>query len=701
MSIEFVAQEFWDYINESETPVALKILESNYLFVVLVDSTAIIAMSPQTSTIVYPGELSTDYVMLNGLLTDEELPEISNTDFSTLVTSWSAPVDEDGHIIGASLFGGSTVGLQNGASYPGDYVADFTLLIQPVDETRGLLFDATDISWTDDLVLTLIDGTEIDVQAVEDGEIEPARVPTSTENVGDRLHESVAYEVAVPTPNDWGYTVETDSAYPEYIFPAAYMYWEREIAWIQQRMVYVGLYLNTTIGSQVVTLDVADDITDPKVYVDYATDVVYLRNPESNDLNLTDGTVLPFTSFTVILDTIIVPKTLGYEHYGFENEQFYMYKNVTEVIEYKLQVVGRSVVETPGTFVFVGEGAYTDLSDVYATEAAMLAALDAFDPVGAPHVINEEGGTAWSRIVARVGGGIQVGDICKSVTAAISSRYSLAKTNQPVDNCQITPIARIVPTNHYIYNEEINSWEIDEEWPGVDPITNAICSLEEASPTLRGYAIGSPYTGGTFGGLDVPEIEIDGEIFTPEDSDPPPDFPSASFNLQNGIPAPVYPTYQGAFIYDIELKKWGKMKMSFHSLLDFAPVNTQSSQLLPNARYGVAGGILDTDGAIFQWDANPTDAYIKYGKFSLFRLGMTTIQEIEAQFGIQSTGTIETETSLDGKTIELSLSTSYAISAARVARVPVKRAGAWHNIIFRGQFDLTYLQVNAYRSGRR
>jgi len=181
----------------------------------------------------------------------------------------------------------------------------------------------------------------------------------------------------------------------------------------------------------------------------------------------------------------------------------------------------------------------------------------------------------------------------------------------------------------------------------------------------------------------------------------PPDFPTGKFNIQFGEFAPIYPTYLGAFLYDISLQKWGKLTMPYRALLDFAPINTQSSQLLPNARFGPVGGILNAAGKIFQWDANPSDSFIVYGKFSLYRLGVTTIEEIEAQFGIQSTGTLETETSLDGKTVELSLSTSYAFTGARVVKAPVSKTGKWHNIVFRGQYDLTYLQVNGYRAGRR
>ena len=710
MSIEFVAQEFWDYVNESAIPVAIKIIENNYLFVEVADIDFIVSTIGHTAVVSGGGAISTNYTTLNNYLTDPTITSLSNAQINTFMQSWSAPIDDDGHIIGASLFSGSTVGLQDAASYPGDYVGDFTVMLQPLDGgggARGLTFSAGSVDWFgSNIVFVLVDQTEITFEAIESGEAEPVRVPNIVESDASILYDSVAYEVAVPTPNDWGFAIETDLNYPEYVFPAAFMYWDREITWMKDRMAAVKSYVEHTVGTQVVTFDVQINYINPPVYKNYLTGRVYIHTQGgANDLGIFNGQELPFTSYTVTLGSITIPQELSEEKYGFENEQFYAYKNVISAVKYNLNVRGRCVVTDPGTFQFVGTtGDYVAQSGSYASAAALLTSLDAAIPAGAPH--NLDSGAPvndWTRRIRTVGPGFaDIGRFYAHVSTAISAVYTLNKTNISVDQCQVTPIARIVPTSHYIYNNETGDYTVDEDWPGVDPITNATCQI---TPTGRagfmGIPINTPYTGTDFGGVAVPEIEIDGEVFTPEDTDSLPDFPPASFNLQNGIPAPVYPTYQGAFIYDLELKKWGKMKMSFLSLLDFAPVNTQSSQLLPNARYGVVGGILDADGKIFQWDANPLDAYIKYGKFSLFRLGVTTIQEIEAQFGIQSTGTLETETSLDGKTVDLSLSTSYTFTGERVVKAPISKTGVWHNIILRGQFDLTYLQVNAYRSGRR
>jgi len=696
MSIEFIAQEFWDYVSESATPVALKMMEGNFLFVEIADLDFIVAQLDTTSTTSVYAPASTDYATVAEYLTGN-LTDFNNEQFSELISTWNATVTGGGGATGATLLAGTYHTLVDGNSYPKEFVGSVDSLILSLDGVNALTFTASSIDWTDTVELTLPTGTVFDFQVNESGEVEPCLIEMLEGFTTGLLQTSTGDEVTQELPTNWGdsESIATALADPEYVFPFAIVYWEMQMQWARDRMRAIKRYVEHTVGAQNVTYETIDYIANPFVVRNWTTGNATVRSAPSGDVVVTDGAALPFATTITNLGEMAIPRSLSPEHYDFENEQLYMYKSVLEYDIWTLNVTCIcSTVSSPDTYDFVAtEAAYVVYNGTYASKAALEAAIG-----GGSAIWEADPTNAWSRAY-RNSGLVTVGRVCRTLAVGLRIRYSIDRTTRELDPCQYAVVAKITLNDHYLWDADLEEWDVDPDWPGTTPITLDACVTTPNVPTFRGFPINSPYGGTTFAGQTIPSLTVDGvPLVMPTDDI---EFPATTFNLQNGTPAPVYPTYQGAFVYDLELKKWGKMKMSFLSLLDFAPVNTQSSQLLPNARYGVAGGILDSNGAIYQWDANPTDAYIKYGKFSLFRLGVTTIQEIEAQFGIQSTGTLETETSLDGKTIDLSLSTSYDFEGARVVRAPISKAGVWHNIILRGQFDLTYLQVNAYRSGRR
>lgn len=180
-----------------------------------------------------------------------------------------------------------------------------------------------------------------------------------------------------------------------------------------------------------------------------------------------------------------------------------------------------------------------------------------------------------------------------------------------------------------------------------------------------------------------------------------PDFPDGPFLMQDGSPEPIYPTFAGAFVYDLQYKKWGKLLKAYKKLFDFSPINVDTAGQIPFTRFGVAGAILDEYNKIRVFDANPEDSFISYGKFALFRLGVTALQEVTVQFAIQSSGSIETQTSLDGKNTEIGLAKSVLFDNELTVTLYPKVAGKWHNIVIRGQYDISYIQINGYRLGRR
>ncbi|EDO29126.1 predicted protein [Nematostella vectensis] len=123
--------------------------------------------------------------------------------------------------------------------------------------------------------------------------------------------------------------------------------------------------------------------------------------------------------------------------------------------------------------------------------------------------------------------------------------------------------------------------------------------------------------------------------------------PSGTFLLQDGSIAPVYPILYGALVYDTFLKKWGRMDQSYRLLLDYSPINNADTGVIPFSAFGIQGGILAGDNKIKLFDDHPTDSYVTYGKVGYYRLGMTSVEEVHAQFASNCTGYIRVETSLN------------------------------------------------------
>lgn len=708
---EIVAQEFWDYLSQMSSPVSLRMLEGRYLFINVVDGDYVfgqIGSSVGTFSIGGPG--STDYDALNALLTDVGLESVSARDIGTLMRSWSL-TDATANKIGATLFAGSVIGLEDGESYPDDFVGAVSRMILPIGGAgaAGLTFTASTLNFSATDELTLVDGTAISIH-LYDGNVsddEPAR-PASLVGIGDNglLYQITGNDVTENTLeiDNWGSYFETSAAlaYPEYVFPAATMYWEMELGWMRDRLRALNSYLEHTLGPQVITLAIAiSNYADPPIYMDYTTEVVYLRTVDNeNDLGLAAMDVLPFSSFTRDLGSVAVPRRLGEPNYGFSNETLYMFKNIVEATKYTMQVTGICEVEDPGTYLMAAIGTYASLNGTsYATTAAAVAACDALVPAEAPHMVRTATTpNAWSRYIQQADADFGSVLIMRNVTAAIRADYSIRNRAVDVPNCDFAPIALVAPSSHSIWDEASSTWSADGSWTYTPPSVS--CTVAEERSTFRGLYIPNPMGDDTFAGLPIPDITVDDVDITVPDPEEP-DFPSGTFNLQDGIPAPIYPTYAGAYVYDSHYKKWGKMKKEFMTLMDFNPINTLSGSLLAATRFGVVGAAVNLDGTVQAFDANPSDSYIKFGKFGLFRFGMTTLEELILQFGLVSTGSVDVETSLDGKSTETALTKSTAFSAVKNTKVPVGNTGNWHNIVVRGQYDLTYMQPNAYRVGRR
>lgn len=181
--------------------------------------------------------------------------------------------------------------------------------------------------------------------------------------------------------------------------------------------------------------------------------------------------------------------------------------------------------------------------------------------------------------------------------------------------------------------------------------------------------------------------------------------PATSFLLQNGSIAPIYPTFEGALVYDLQLKKWGKYKGQYKVLVNYAPLNNAVNGGIPYQNFGILGGILDLAGKIRLFDYYPEYSYITYGKVGYYRLGNTTVEEVRVDFSTPSTGFLKVDTSVEGRFIDPALVKSTTFVDAGSVELTGANPGSWMNITIGsttgGTWNINYLEFRGFQQGRR
>jgi hypothetical protein len=183
---------------------------------------------------------------------------------------------------------------------------------------------------------------------------------------------------------------------------------------------------------------------------------------------------------------------------------------------------------------------------------------------------------------------------------------------------------------------------------------------------------------------------------------PPIVIPGFSVLLQSGSIEPIYPTFEGAFIFDIHLKKWGKMKGQFKNLFDIFPVNNMAGEgIFPYEHFMPRMGVRTALGAFPLLDEFPTESELVVGKVGVYRKGFTDLEEVLIQHRAYKTGTLRIELSTDGRSIsnELTQERTYSSMAALTEGFGI--SARWFNIVFRGFFDIIALEVRTRQTGRR
>lgn len=177
-------------------------------------------------------------------------------------------------------------------------------------------------------------------------------------------------------------------------------------------------------------------------------------------------------------------------------------------------------------------------------------------------------------------------------------------------------------------------------------------------------------------------------------------FPAVSYLLQLGSIAPMYPTLVGSFVYDLHLKKWGKIKLNYKLLVEMLPINSESTVPVQKDNFGILAGCYLSDGQIYLFDEKPADSRLTWGKIGYYRLGMTDIKEIQIMFARNGQGYIETECSIDGINLKPILTEQFAFKGPNAVAYP-KYSAKWYNISVVGIYDVVELMTDVSRKGRR
>lgn len=226
--------------------------------------------------------------------------------------------------------------------------------------------------------------------------------------------------------------------------------------------------------------------------------------------------------------------------------------------------------------------------------------------------------------------------------------------------------------------------------PGFD--FQYIIKGDQVPSSSNGSICGEPFPDITIPGYSISPLTWPAQSLT---------ISGGSFLLQKGSIGPIYPTFPGALVYDLFLKKWGKIKQDYRLLVDYSPINTQNDAIISTDDFKIQGGLLTSDGYLRLFDEFPTDSVLGWGKMGLYRLGMTAIEEVTIHNILASNFTIKTHTSLNAITAETALTTQTDFVDTIKGVVYPNVSGRWHIVEVSGNYDIKYLEILSTIAGRR
>lgn len=171
--------------------------------------------------------------------------------------------------------------------------------------------------------------------------------------------------------------------------------------------------------------------------------------------------------------------------------------------------------------------------------------------------------------------------------------------------------------------------------------------------------------------------------------------------MQAGSINPLYATFKGSLMYDLQLKKWGKYAGDHKLIIATTPVNSDPEGSVSYYNFGVDAGILDPNGSIIVFDSEPADGYISYGKIGYYRLGFNQGLEIRIGFRNSFTGSIRVRGSLDEHSLSPDVDETTEYLEVVDSIVYCNSRARWYVIEISGNYDLQYMEFRANISGRR
>lgn len=176
--------------------------------------------------------------------------------------------------------------------------------------------------------------------------------------------------------------------------------------------------------------------------------------------------------------------------------------------------------------------------------------------------------------------------------------------------------------------------------------------------------------------------------------------PGTNFILQTGGIDTAYPMYAGSFVFDMQLKKWGKYKGDHMLMVETTPINSSISSTITYTDLGMDAASFKGDGFLHPFSNEPADSYIKYGKLGVYRLGMTSLQEVRIHQAQASNYKVQIGSSKEGLAVtDLSDEVTYSSNMSSTTYCSV--SARWHSIKISGTFDLTGLEIRTKIAGRR
>jgi hypothetical protein len=257
----------------------------------------------------------------------------------------------------------------------------------------------------------------------------------------------------------------------------------------------------------------------------------------------------------------------------------------------------------------------------------------------------------------------------------------------------------IIGHGHYESNGSFVQDDSTSEAP--DYIDACLASpLPSFRPLFNGFPIDNPSSGGYICGYGTGSVIVAGATYTYPTYTVT--IPGGTNLLQQGSIEPIYPTFLGAFVFDLHYKKWGKLRESFKNLLDIFPVNTMAGEgVFPYDSFLPKMGCRLTTGTFPIFDQYPANSQIVYGKIGFYRKGFTDLEEIHIQHRMPMTGSVGVELSMDGSEIATPLTQLRTYENTRQSVEGFGASARWYNVIIEGFFDLIGLEFRGHRSGRR